>query len=74
MYYRNEIRDSSQIPRAESAKVGQLELNLGEGLIERLSVAKTIPDFWYLTIKSTGHLSRHSDLAIFPNSIVGIPT
>jgi DNA end-binding protein Ku len=44
MYYQNEIRDFSQIPRAESATVGQLELDLGEGLIERLSEDEFDPE------------------------------
>jgi DNA end-binding protein Ku len=44
MYYQNEIRDFSQIPRADSATVGQLELDLGEGLIERLTVDDFDPE------------------------------
>src|SRR5919106_1680194 len=37
IYYQNEIRDVTQIPRAESQRITQEELKLAQGLIERMS-------------------------------------
>jgi DNA end-binding protein Ku len=36
-YYADEVRDFGQIPKGDSARVGRQELELSEGLIERLS-------------------------------------
>src|SRR5207249_3096834 len=37
MFYRNEIRDVNQVPRAQSERVTQDEVKLAEGLIDRMS-------------------------------------
>lgn len=43
-YYADKIRDFSQIPKAESVRIGREELKLAEGLIERLSVDDFHPE------------------------------
>ncbi|HWO42882.1 MAG TPA: Ku protein [Candidatus Eisenbacteria bacterium] len=43
-YYADEVRDFGQIPKAESARVGKEEIDLGEGLIERMSAGEFRPD------------------------------
>src|SRR5437870_8053008 len=42
MYYENEVRDFGQIPKGDSQRITQLEL--GEGLIERMSSDKFEPE------------------------------
>jgi DNA end-binding protein Ku len=37
MYYGNEVRDFKQVPKGENVKISQMELELGVGLIERLT-------------------------------------
>jgi DNA end-binding protein Ku len=37
MFYPNEIRDANQVPRAESERVTAEELNLAQGLLDRMS-------------------------------------
>jgi DNA end-binding protein Ku len=37
MYYANEVRDFGQIPKGENAKLSEKEVELGVGLIEKLS-------------------------------------
>jgi DNA end-binding protein Ku len=44
MAYQNEVRDFAQIPKGESAQPSQLELDLSEGLIDRLSVDDFDPE------------------------------
>ena len=44
MYYENEVRDFAQIPKGDSQRVTQEELNLGEGLIDRMSSDKFEPE------------------------------
>ena len=40
MYYENEVRDFGQIPKGDSQRITQEQLELGEGLIERMSSDK----------------------------------
>src|SRR5688500_16594994 len=37
MYYGNEVRDFKQVPKGENVKISETELDLGVGLIERLT-------------------------------------
>jgi DNA end-binding protein Ku len=45
IYYQNEIRDVTQIPRAESQRITQDELKLAQGLIDRLSDGAFEPEY-----------------------------
>jgi DNA end-binding protein Ku len=44
MYYKNEVRDFGEVPKGDSQRVTQEELNLGEGLLERMSSEKFEPE------------------------------
>ena len=44
MYYQNEVRDFGQIPKGDSQRITQEQLELGEGLIERMSSDKFEPE------------------------------
>ena len=44
MFYQNEVRDFAQIFKGDSQWVTQEELNLGEGLIDRMSTDKFEPE------------------------------
>ena len=44
MYYGNEVRDFNQVPKGENVKVSETELNLGVGLIERLTSEEFKPE------------------------------
>ena len=44
MYYRHEIRDVNQIPRAEAQRITQDELKLAQGLLDRMSDGAFEPD------------------------------
>jgi DNA end-binding protein Ku len=44
LYYHHEVRDMKQIPRAEGEKLKQQELDLGAGLIDRMSAEKFEPE------------------------------
>src|SRR5947207_8523069 len=44
MYYENEVRDFGQIPKGDSQRITQEQLELGEGLIERMSSDKFEPE------------------------------
>jgi DNA end-binding protein Ku len=37
MFYKNEVRNFNEIPRGDSQRLKQEELNLGAGLIDRMS-------------------------------------
>jgi len=37
MYYGNEVRDFKQVPKGENVKISETELELGVGLIDRLT-------------------------------------
>jgi DNA end-binding protein Ku len=43
-YYADEIRDFRQIPKGDSARVGRQELELSEGLVDRLSADEFRPE------------------------------
>ena len=44
MFYKNEVKDVGQIPRAESERVTQDELKLATGLIDQMSDGGFEPD------------------------------
>src|SRR5438093_6306766 len=44
MYYQNEVRDFGQIPKGDSQRITQEQLELGEGLIEQISTDKFEPE------------------------------
>ena len=44
MYYGNEVRDFKQVPKGENVKVSETELDLGVGLIERLTSEEFKPE------------------------------
>jgi DNA end-binding protein Ku len=44
MYYGNEVRDFKQVPKGENVKVSEKELELGVGLIERLTSEEFKPE------------------------------
>jgi non-homologous end joining protein Ku len=44
MYYANEVRDFKQVPKGENVKVTENELELGVGLIERLTSEEFKPE------------------------------
>ena len=44
MYYQNEVRDFGQIPKGDSQRITQEQLELGEGLIEQMSSDKFEPE------------------------------
>ena len=44
MYYQNEVRDFGQIPKGDSQRITQEQLELGEGLIEQMSTDKFEPE------------------------------
>ena len=43
MYYANEMRDFKEVPRAQSERVKQLDLDLGAGLVDRMANDKFEP-------------------------------
>jgi DNA end-binding protein Ku len=44
MYYGNEVRDFKQVPKGENVKISETELELGVGLIERLTSEEFHPE------------------------------
>jgi DNA end-binding protein Ku len=44
MFYANEIRDFDQVPKAEGIRVSSEEIELGAGLIEKLSSENFEPE------------------------------
>ena len=44
MYYADEVRDFSQVPKGENVKVSEQELELGIGLIDRLTSEEFQPE------------------------------
>jgi DNA end-binding protein Ku len=44
MYYGNEVRDFKQVPKGENVKISETELDLGVGLIERLTSEEFKPE------------------------------
>ena len=44
MYYGNEVRDFKQVPKGENVKISETELELGIGLIERLTSEEFHPE------------------------------
>jgi DNA end-binding protein Ku len=44
MYYGNEVRDFKQVPKGENVKISETELELGLGLIERLTSEEFKPE------------------------------
>src|SRR5918994_1878668 len=44
MYYGNEVRDFNQVPKGNNVKVSEKELELGVGLIDRLTSEEFIPE------------------------------
>jgi DNA end-binding protein Ku len=44
MYYGNEVRDFKQVPKGENVKISEMELELGIGLIERLTSEEFKPE------------------------------
>ena len=43
-YYGNEVRDFKQVPKGENVKISETELELGVGLIERLTSEEFKPE------------------------------
>ena len=44
MYYGNEVRDFKQVPKGENVKVSEQELELGVGLIDKLTSEEFHPE------------------------------
>jgi non-homologous end joining protein Ku len=44
MYYGNEVRDFKQVPKNENVKISATELELGVGLIDRLTTEEFKPE------------------------------
>ena len=44
MYYGNEVRDFKQVPKSDNVKISKTELELGVGLIERLTSEEFKPE------------------------------
>jgi DNA end-binding protein Ku len=44
MYYADEVRDFKQVPKAEDVKISEKELELGVGLVERLTADEFKPE------------------------------
>ena len=44
MYYGGEVRNIKQVPKGENGKVSEKELELGVGLIDRLTSEEFNPD------------------------------
>ena len=44
MYYGDEVRDFNEVPKGEKVKVSEKELELGVGLIDRLTSEEFIPE------------------------------
>ena len=44
MYYGNEVRDFRQVPKGENVKISETELELGVGLIDRLTSEEFKPE------------------------------
>jgi DNA end-binding protein Ku len=44
MYYSDEVRDFNQVPKGEKVKVSEKELELGVGLIDRLTSEEFHPE------------------------------
>ena len=44
IYYGNDVRDFKQVPKGENVKVSEQELELGVGLIERLTSDEFNPE------------------------------
>jgi non-homologous end joining protein Ku len=56
MYYGNEVRDFNQVPKGNDVKISEEELELGIGLIDRLTTADCV--------RITANSSQHSTAVI----------